>query len=568
MALKELLSILEDRPSRRMRVPSLWNTIDFECEDAGNGEILVDGKAFFAAAIRHCLDQEHSSASGDAIYALLPRHFTAWDHGDGLEGGTFLKAVALLPHIKRLGANTVYLLPVFTPSDVYKKGSLGSPYAIKDYFSLDPALHDPLLGSYTKNLLEMQCSAFVDACHMLGMNTMVDFVFRTCARDNVLLREHPDWFYWIAKKELKGFAPPSVPDIPVNTSISPKSAKALYAAKETPSYIAKFREDPRANDAERFDKCMGDLSEIERAFGLTTAPAFSDCLNDPQPYWSDVTYLRMDLGRNAFAKKYGSAPPFVLHDTIKLDLFQPDKPNKELFELMETLMPYYVKRFGIDGARIDMGHALPKALLKAMIARVREAKPDFILWSEVFDLSRVKKEAAAGFDFITGDVCFSLKRLLYGETAPGLTKLIKGGHCVAGPEMPDTPRAALLYDVELPLHDKAATLGAVKKSSRPRSEALSKDRRPSAAWRSAVTLSTLHPNARPFFCAGLELGETQPMNLGLGESMFGRFALPKSDPYHGKLAFFDACALHWTKPGFEARIGHIMLCMDLRRQSL
>ena len=192
MALKELLSILESRPDRRMRVPALWNTIDFDYENAGNGEIIVDGKAFFSAAIRYCLDEsaiEHCAASGDAIYALLPRHFTAWDHGEGLEGGTFLKAIALLPHIKRLGVNIVYLLPVFTPSGVYKKGSLGSPYAIKDYFSLDPSLHDPLLGSNSKDLLELQFAAYVEACHMLGMKVMVDFVFRTCARDNVLLRE-------------------------------------------------------------------------------------------------------------------------------------------------------------------------------------------------------------------------------------------------------------------------------------------------------------------------------------------------------------------------------------------
>ncbi len=169
MALKELLSILESRPKRRMRVPSLWNTIDFECENCENGEILVEGNAFFSAAIRQCLGQSQNSAPGDAIYALLPRHFTAWDFGGGLESGTFLKAIALLPHIKRLGISTVYLLPVFTPSDIYKKGSLGSPYAIKDYFSLDPALHDPLLGAYSKHLIELQFAAFVEACHSFGM---------------------------------------------------------------------------------------------------------------------------------------------------------------------------------------------------------------------------------------------------------------------------------------------------------------------------------------------------------------------------------------------------------------
>ncbi len=558
MALNELLKILNGRPSRKMRIPSIWNTIGFGCENAGNGEIFVDGTAFFAAALRHCLDGNQSAAPGDAIYALLPRHFTAWDHGNGLEGGTFLKAIALLPHIKRMGVNIVYLLPVFTPSDVYKKDSLGSPYAIKDFFSLDPALHDPLLGDYSNELLELQFAAFVEACHLLGMKTMVDFVFRTCARDNVLLREHPEWFYWIETSGLESFAPPGVPELKSNTTLSPENAKALYAAPETPAYIARFRENPRALDAEKFAKCGGDLAEIERAFGLTTAPAFSDCLNDPQPYWSDVTYLRMDLGKNAFAKQYKGAPPFLLHDTIKLDVFPPEKPNKRLFALMEKLIPHYIERFGIDGARIDMGHALPKALLKSMISRVREAKPDFILWSEVFDIGRAEQEAALGFDFVTGDVCFTLKRLLYGDIAPSFTKLLGGGACVAAPEMPDTPRAALLYDVELPKY----------KGGKVKAARFISPKNPSAAWKSAVTLSALFPNARPFFCAGLELGETQPMNLGLGESAFGRYALPNSDPDYGKLAFFDACRLHWTNAGIETRIGHIIRCMDERMKFL
>ncbi len=390
---------------------------------------------------------------------------------------------------------------------------------------------------------------------------------RTCARDNVLLCEHPDWFYWIETDELDTFAPPYVLGLPGNTPISPETAAALYSSAETHAYIARFRDNPRTLGAEKFAKCEGDLAKIERAFGLTTAPAFSDVLNDHQPYWSDVTYLRMDLGKNSFARQYRSAPPFVLHDTIKLDLFPPETPNSELFELMATLMPYYIERFDIDGARIDMGHALPKALLRGMIARVREAKPDFVLWSEVFDIGRAESEAAAGFDFVTGDVCFSIKRLLYGETAPGLSKLSAGGPCVAAPEMPDTPRAALLYDVELPLFSKNLELSYKKKSAKPRMAAFTSPKGPGFAWMSAVTLSTLYPNARPFFCAGLELGETQPMNLGLGESAFGRFALPPSDPDATKLAFFDACRLHWTNPGVEARIGHIIRCMKGRTES-
>lgn len=610
MALKELLSRMGEGPRRRMRVPELWNTMGFEHEKAGGGEIIVDGAGFFGAAIRHalgisrgdiaCNDITHDAVSpdaiasdaitekaslqgvnaqnalptgmakcGDAIYALLPRHFTAWDHGDGLEGGTFLKAIALLPHIARFGVELVYLLPIFTPSDMYKKGTLGSPYAIKDFFKLDPALHDPLLGDYSDELLGLQFAAFVEACHALGLKVMVDFVFRTCARDNVFLGEHPDWFYWISLEDQINFAPPNVPDLPGNTAISPITAKALYAAAETPAYISRFRPNPRALDPQKFEKCGGDLTQIERAFGVTTAPAFSDVLNDHQPLWTDVTYLRMDFGKNAFAANYAGAP-FLLHDTIKLDIFAPDVPNAALYAAMEDLIPHYILKYAIDGARIDMGHALPKPLLQSMIARIRACKPDFILWSEVFDIARASVETSMGFDFVTGGICFALQKLFYGEPLPELLPHMNGGPCVAPPEMPDTPRAALLYDVELPTLGGPSASGQVLPGAMVQALQLggppdvSGPLQPSAAWKSVVTLCASFPNARPFFCAGLELGEIQPMNLGLGESVAGRFALPATDPDYGKLAFFDACRLRWTSPAAPSRIAHIAACMAAR----
>ena len=47
--------------------------------------------------------------------------------------------------------------------------------------------------------------------------------------------------------------------------------------------------------------------------------------------------------------------------------------------------------------------------------------------------------------------------------------------------------------------------------------------------------------------SGMCIGEVQPMNLGLGKSEKGRYALHDDDPMQGRLAFFDVYRMHWCK---------------------
>ena len=116
-----------------------------------------------------------------AIYGLFPRMFTAWNHyNNDICSGTFLKAMCLLPYFKRMGINVIYLLPIFKYSLNYKKGETGSPYSIKNIYELDENLHDALLGPMDSSLLESEFKAFVEACHILKIKVMIEFVFSHC----------------------------------------------------------------------------------------------------------------------------------------------------------------------------------------------------------------------------------------------------------------------------------------------------------------------------------------------------------------------------------------------------
>jgi hypothetical protein len=458
---------------------------------------------------------------------MLVRSFTAWPHHDASEvcSGTFLKTMALLPLLRRYGVDIVYLLPVFSCSDRYKKGTLGSPYAIKDIYSVDAALHDPLLGENTGELLETEFRAFVELCHWLGMKVVLDFAFRTTARDSVLIADHPDWFCWIRKECAAGFRAPSLGDGTTTRELNDETLRELYTSSQTPAYLAQFTWSPDHIDPDRWAAVRagagGDLlGAIEDQFGITTAPGFSPVFNDQQPPWTDATYLRFYGDNAAQVSMYvadGQAP-FVMQDSASLRKYPGGKPTEELWRYVEGVMPYYRRHFGIDGARIDMAHAMPAAHNASMVRRIREVDPTFLLWSEEFDCGKGAQEGRDGFDLISGYTYYDYKTVHDADFA---CSILDGGFLaspipvVASVETPDTPRSGLVYP------DKASL-------------------------RLVLTLNSFMPNAVPFINSGQELLEVQPMNLGLDNSEDGRFVLPPGDPMAGRLAFFDPYCLHWT----------------------
>ncbi len=119
---------------------------------------------------------EHPEWSRNAtIYQINTRQFTA--------EGTFRAAEQHLPRLKELGATILWLMPVQQIGEKNRKGTLGSPYAVKDYYSVEPAL----------GTLE-DLRHFVDAAHDAGMYVILDWVANHTAWDSNLVTEHPEWY--------------------------------------------------------------------------------------------------------------------------------------------------------------------------------------------------------------------------------------------------------------------------------------------------------------------------------------------------------------------------------------
>ena len=550
--MKNLLTILDKLREKRdtfkgsYYIPSDWNVIGYEDFRQVDNEILVNPYDFMVYTIENGIlknadkrkkynkpldanEQKPVNIIKSTVYSMMPRMFTCWDHyktGEVLQG-SFIKSLCLIPYLKQYNIDIIYLLPVFKYSNKCKKGGLGSPYSIKNVYELDENLHEELLGDVSQDMLNTEFKAFVEACHIMGIRVMVDFVFRTVARDNDLIVEHPEWFYWIDLKYKDTFGVFKVPDVEPISPVSVENIHNLYKARELKSYLDQFRDAPNEIDSYKWRQVLeryNDTGEnildlIESYFNITTAPAFSDCLNDTQPAWSDVTYIKFFFDRNEVAKKYVSddVPPYILQDGAKLSVFPATEKIDKLWDYVEGVIPFYQDEYMIDGARVDMGHALPKELNEKIVKLAKKKNKNFILWSEEFHPEKAKEAKEAGFHFISGGLWSIYKEIQDATFNKALlleNLMLSDLPIAAAIDTPDTPRAALMH------HNKTEL-------------------------ELIVFLNNFIPNAVPFITNGSEVMEIQPMNLGLGNTPAGQYVLPKKDPMYGKLAFFDEYSIHW-----------------------
>jgi len=108
------------------------------------------------------------------LYSIFIRNF----------GGTFRAVEADLPRIRALGVDAIWLLPIHPIGEVKRKGSLGSPYAIKDYRAVNPEYGT--MDDFTH---------LCNAAHALGIKVLIDVVYHHTSPDSVLSKTHPEYFY-------------------------------------------------------------------------------------------------------------------------------------------------------------------------------------------------------------------------------------------------------------------------------------------------------------------------------------------------------------------------------------
>ncbi|MBD3225949.1 MAG: DUF3459 domain-containing protein [Caldithrix sp.] len=107
------------------------------------------------------------------IYELYVRAFSP--------EGTFDAVTARLKELKEWGIDLIWLMPVYPIGRVQRKGTDGCPYAVKNYFTVNPEY-----GS------EQSLKILIETAHQLNMRIILDMVANHVAPDYEPLKQYPE----------------------------------------------------------------------------------------------------------------------------------------------------------------------------------------------------------------------------------------------------------------------------------------------------------------------------------------------------------------------------------------
>jgi cyclomaltodextrinase len=108
------------------------------------------------------------------IYEIFPRSFSPEGNLNGI--------TQRLDYLHSLGVNVLWLMPINPVGQVQKKGSEGSPYAVRDYYAINPSYG-------TKADLHR----LIEEAHRRQMKVIIDIVANHTSFDSVMMA-HPNFY--------------------------------------------------------------------------------------------------------------------------------------------------------------------------------------------------------------------------------------------------------------------------------------------------------------------------------------------------------------------------------------
>jgi cyclomaltodextrinase len=138
--------------------------------------LLLAVSAFHSAAQQPARDvaKEQARPSRDwvrdgVIYEIFPRAFSPQ--------GDFNGITARLNDLKDLGVNILWLMPIHPIGQEKKKGSIGSPYAVRDYYGINPDY-----GTAA------DLHRLINEAHRRRMKVIIDIVANHTSWDSVMMK--------------------------------------------------------------------------------------------------------------------------------------------------------------------------------------------------------------------------------------------------------------------------------------------------------------------------------------------------------------------------------------------
>ncbi len=300
------------------------------------------------------------------IYQLLPRLFTnccetCVPNGTIEQNGSGKMndiTPAILKSIKDLGVTHVWYTGViehahdvdYTRYGILRdnpaivKGRAGSPYAISDYYDIDP----DIAVSVPDRMKEFE--ALVKRTHDSGMKVIIDFVPNHVAR-----RYHSD------------VAPAGIEDLGQGDDMT-----KFFSPNNNFYYIT------RQQFAPDIDLGQGDDTYVE----FPAKASGNDCFTAfPGKYdWYETVKLNYGIDYGDGSRHFDPIPP-------------------TWFKMLHILR-YWASK-GVDGFRCDMAHMVPLEFWRWAIANVKKLYPDIIFIAEIYDVHLYRDFIyIGGFDYL------------------------------------------------------------------------------------------------------------------------------------------------------------------------
>ena len=243
---------------------------------------------------------------------------------------------------------SAYGIPRQHPAVV--KGRAGSPYAITDYYDIDPDLATDV------NQRMQEFEALVERTHKAGMKVIIDFVPNHVARQYHSICK-PEWVKDLGEEDnpQNGFDPQN------NFYYCPGQRFTPY-----------------------FDLYHG---EKEPYFEEPAKATGNDCFNNAPGMNDWYETVKLNYGLDYYAGRVGYFDPI---------------PNT--WTKMTDILLFWASK-GIDGFRCDMAEMVPAAFWHWATDKVKYKYPELLFIGEVYNPAEYRNYLAAGFDYLYDKVC-------------------------------------------------------------------------------------------------------------------------------------------------------------------
>ncbi len=238
---------------------------------------------------------------------------------------------------------SAYGIPKNHPAVV--KGKAGSPYAIADYYDIDP----DIAVDVNKRMKEFE--ALVERTHKAGMKVIIDFVPNHVARQ----------YHSICKPE--GIKDLGECDDP-QQGFSPQNNFYYCPGQRFSPYLDLYH------------------GEVEPYHEEPAKATGNDCFHNAPSMNDWYETVKLNYGLDYFVGRVGHFKPI------------PDTWGK-----MTDILLFWAKK-GVDGFRCDMAEMVPAEFWQWATDKVKFAYPDMVFIGEVYNPMEYRHYLSAGFDYL------------------------------------------------------------------------------------------------------------------------------------------------------------------------